>query len=379
MANLTTLLLTVALLATPLVLFFADRLPKWLHNFPICIVGLVVILRLIAFWKIDLTDAHVVGYLPNDVTGLATLMHIFTGPDGLMLGLLFGFSAGLTLRANHLLEYRWAAFIWVLILGWEINPDGFATIASTPLSSQPSVLDWQSLAYPIIGLLLSGLVVPSLTRQETTPSMHTIALFCVLIAFIDLTNSPIAWMLLGLTAHRFSASRADSHRGIASRRRWVGLLFIFVITLILLFYSAMQSTSTESVTWAARYAIGWILLSGILGALTPLAGFDAHPRPEAWGFLTGMVVAPALLPNIAHIGSFQFPLLIIAIIMPWIGTLPEARPKLSPNRRLLELIVFLLIMPLALHLSLHISTSILTMLLVAPMFVRFSTSVQEEE
>jgi hypothetical protein len=141
----------------------------------------------------------------------------------------------------------------------------------------------------------------------------------------------------------------------------------------------MQSTSTESVTWAARYAIGWILLCGILGALTPLAGFDAHPRPEAWGFLTGMVVAPALLPNIAHIGSFQFPLLIIAIIMPWIGTLPEARPKLSPNRRLLELIVFLLIMPLALHLSLHISTSILTMLLVAPMFVRFSTSVQEEE
>ena len=75
MANLTTLLLTVALLATPLVLFFADRLPKWLHNFPICIVGLVVILRLIAFWKIDLTDAHVVGYLPNDVTGLS-LIHI---------------------------------------------------------------------------------------------------------------------------------------------------------------------------------------------------------------------------------------------------------------------------------------------------------------
>ena len=85
-------------------------------------MGLVVILRLIAFWKIDLTDAHVVGYLPNDVTGLATLMHIFAGPDGLMLGLLFGFSAGLTLRANHLLEYRWAAFIWVLILGWEIIP-----------------------------------------------------------------------------------------------------------------------------------------------------------------------------------------------------------------------------------------------------------------
>ena len=380
MANLTTLLLTMALLATPLVLFFADRLPKWLHKFPICIVGLVVLLRLIAFWKVDLTDAHVVGYLPNDITGLATLMYIFSGPDGLMLGLLFGFSAGLALRVNHLLEYRWAAFIWILILGWEINPDAFATIASTPLSSHPSVLDWQSLAYPIIGLLLSSLVVPLLTQPESPPSIRTIAVFCVLIVFTDLTNSPIAWMLLGLTAHRSSALRADSIRGIASRRRWVGLLSIFVITHILLIYSVMQNpSSTESVTWTARYAIGWILLCGILGALTPLAGFDARPRPEAWGFLTGMVVAPALLPNIPHIDAFHLPLLIIAIIMPWVGTLPEARPKLSRNRRLLELTAFLLVLPFVLHLSSLLPASILAILLVAPLFIQFSTSVQEEE
>ena len=380
MANLTTLLLTVALLATPLVLFFVDRLPTWLQKFPICIVGLVVLLRLFAFWEVDLTDAHVVGYLPNDVTGLATLMYIFSGPDGLMLGLLFGFSAGLTFRVNHLQESRWSAFIWVLILGWEINPDGFATIASTPLSSQPSVLDWQSLAYPIIGLLLSGLVVPSLTRQETASSMHIIAIFCVLIAFIDLTNSPIAWMLLGITAHRSSALRVDSSRGIASRRRWVGLLVIFVMTVILLLYSVMQNPSSDdSITWAARYAIGWILLCGILGALTPLAGFDAHPRPEAWGFLTGMVVAPALLPNIAHIGTFQLPLLIAVIIMPWIGTLPEARPKLSRNRRLLELTAFTLLLPLVLYLSPFISSSILALLLVAPLLIRFSPPVKEEE
>ena len=187
-------------------------------------------------------------------------------------------------------------------------------------------------------------------------------------------------MLLGLTAHRSSALRADSIRGIASRRRWVGLLSIFVITLILLIYSVMQNpSSTESVTWTARYAIGWIILCGILGALTPLAGFDARPRPEAWGFLTGMVVAPALLPNIPHIDAFHLPLFIIAIIMPWVGTLPEARPKLSRNRRLLELTAFLLVLPFVLHLSSLLPASILAILLVAPLFIQFSTSVQEEE
>ena len=380
MANLTTLLLTVALLATPLVLFFADRLPKWLHNFPICIVGLVVILRLIAFWKIDLTDAHVVGYLPNDVTGLATLMHIFAGPDGLMLGLLFGFSAGLTLRANHLLEYRWAAFIWVLILGWEINPDGFSSISSTSLSSLPSVLDWQSLAYPIIGLLLSMLVIPSLVQHESKPSLHLVATFCILIAFIDLTNSPIAWMLLGLTVHRSSALRADSLRGIASRKRWIGLLLIFVLTFALLSYALIQdSNSTHNLWWTSRFALGWIGLCGICGALTPLAGFDAHPRPEAWGFLTGMILAPSLLPNLSHIETFQLPLLIIAIVMPWLGTLPEERPKLSVNRRLLEFVLLLSVLPLALYLNEFLPTSFLIVLLIFPLFLQLSTSVQEEE
>jgi len=380
MANATTLLLTVALLVTPIILFMAERLPKWLHKFPFYIVSLVVLHRIFAFWKVDLTDSQVVGFLPSDITGIEALLYIFSGPDGLMLGLLFGFSIGLAIRTKKNHEYRWAAFIWILILGWEISPDGFSSIPSTSLSSHPSVLDWQSLAYPIIGLLLSMLVIPTLVQNESNPSLHLAATFSILIAFIDLTNSPIAWMLLGLTAHRSSALRVDALRGIASRKRWVGLLLIFMLTFGLLSYVLVQgSNSTHNMLWASRFALGWIGLCGICGALTPLAGFDAHPRPEAWGFLSGMILAPSLLPNLFLIEIFQLPLLIIAIVMPWVGTLPEERPKLSINRRLLELILLLSVLPIALYLSEFLPTSFLIVLLVSPLFLQFSTSVQEEE
>ena len=380
MANATTLLLTVALLTTPIILFSTERLPKWLHKFPFYIVSLVVLLRIFAFWKVDLTDSQVVGFLPSDIIGIQTVLYIFSGPDGLMLGLLFGFSIGLAIGAKQNHEYRWAAFIWILILGWEINPDGFSSIPSTSLSSLPSVLDWQSLAYPIIGLLLSMLVIPSLVQNQSKPSLHLAATFCILIAFIDLTNSPIAWMLLGLTVHRSSALRADSLRGIASRKRWIGLLLIFVLTFVLLFYALIQhSNSTHNMLWTSRFALGWIGLCGICGALTPLAGFDAHPRPEAWGFLTGMILAPSLLPNLSHIETFQLPLLIIAIVMPWLGTLPEERRKLSVNRRLLEFVLLLSVLPLALYLNEFLPTSFLIVLLIFPLFLQLSTSVQEEE
>ena len=115
------------------------------------------------------------------------------------------------------------------------------------------------------------------------------------------------------------------------------------------------------------------------GALTPLAGFDAHPRPEAWGFLTGMILAPSLLPNLSDIETFQLPLFIIAIVMPWLGTLPEERPKLSLNRRLLEFVLLHSVLPLAFYLNEFLPTSFLIVLLISPLFLQFSTSVQEEE
>ncbi|MEE2759459.1 MAG: hypothetical protein VYA86_05730 [Candidatus Thermoplasmatota archaeon] len=381
MANATTLLLTVALLITPVILFTADRLPNWLRKFPIAVVGIVVLIRFFAFWNIDLTDAQVAGYLPSGVSGLARLLYIFSGPDGLMLGLLFGFAIGLAIRNNNLIEYRWAAFIWILILGWEINPDGFASIASTPLSSQPSILSWRPIAYVGIGFLLPVIVIPTLVGMEGTPSIRNLACFSILIAFIDLTNSPTAWMLFGLSTHNFSALRVDIKRGIASRRRWVGLLLIFVLTLSLLIFAMIHHASgtNNTILWTSRYALGWLLLCSISGALTPLAGFDARPRPEAWGFLSGMIIAPSLLPNLPHIEMFHVPIIVISIIMPLVGTLPEYRPKFSRNRRLFEFLFLSSVLPLVLFSSTWIPISLILVLLIIPLFINLPMSVDEEE
>ena len=94
MANGTTQVLTAALLIVPVLLMCRDWMPKWVHRVPLAIVSIAIIFRVYAFWTIDLTDAQVVGFLPDDVTGFSPLLHIFDGEAGLMLGLLFGFSAG---------------------------------------------------------------------------------------------------------------------------------------------------------------------------------------------------------------------------------------------------------------------------------------------
>ena len=97
MANGTTQVLTAALLIVPVLLMCRDWMPKWIHRVPFTIVSIAIIFRIFAFWTIDLTDSQVGGYLPEDVFGFATILHIFDGPSGLMLGLLLGFSAGIAL------------------------------------------------------------------------------------------------------------------------------------------------------------------------------------------------------------------------------------------------------------------------------------------
>ena len=114
MAGGTTQVLTAALLIVPVLFLARDWMPKWIHRVPFVIISFAVILRIHAFWSIDLTDAQVVGYLPSDVTGMATILHIFDGPAGLMLGLLLGYSCGLALNAPSTSEYRWSTFCWIL-------------------------------------------------------------------------------------------------------------------------------------------------------------------------------------------------------------------------------------------------------------------------
>ena len=382
MANATTQVLTVALLLVPILLMSRDWLPKWIHRVPFAIISLAVFFRIYAFWTIDLTDAQVVGYLPDDVTGLSTLLHIFDGESGLMLGLLFGFSAGLAWIEPNVSECRWATLCWILLLGWGIDSDAFATITATTLSAQPSSLDWNSLIFPLIGLGLSLLVIPTLVKIEETTPGRLIATFCIAIVFLDLTSSPVAWMLLGLLAHRTSALRIHSIRGVASQHRWSGLLLTFSFSFIFIIIGTSWLAMSDefwTAIWVSRFAIGWLLLCGIAGALTPIMGYDAVPRPEAWGFHSGLIIAPALLPGLEYIQLAQLPILVVGITMPILATLPEYRPEMGWKRRGLEGILLVSVLPICLYLSNLTHLSLIAIILILPLLIRFKHSVDEEE
>ena len=383
MASGTTLMLTAALLIVPVLFLVRDWMPNWIHRVPFVIISLAVILRINAFWSIDLTDAQVVGYLPNDVTGITRILHIFDGPSGLMIGLLFGFSCGLALIApSSANEYRWAILCWILILGWGVDSDGFATIAATPLTDQASILDWHSILFPLLGLGLSIVVIPTLVNIEHASPPSIAATFSIGVLLLDLSSSPVAWMLVSLVSHRLSSLRIHAKRGAATQRRWVGLIATFFASFVLIVIGLSWMAMPEQIgqaVWTSRFAIGWILLCGIGGALTPTMGFDAYPRPEAWGFHTGIILAPAMLPNLALIEYAQLPILIIVITMPILATLPEYRPQIDWKRRCMEFILLISILPLTLYLSAIIPVSLIVIIAIIPLLIQFEHSVDEEE
>ena len=125
--------------------------------------------------------------------------------------------------------------------------------------------------------------------------------------------------------------------------------------------------------------MGWILLCGIGGALIPTMGFDDTPRPEAWGFHSGLILAPALLPGLPLIQTAHLPILIIVIVIPILATLPEYRPSLDWKRRGLESIILLSILPFVLVLSAHLPVSLVVLLTLIPLLLKFQDSVDEEE
>ena len=382
MANGTTQVLTAALLIVPVLLMCRDWMPKWIHRVPFAIVSIAIIFRIYAFWTIDLTDAQVVGFLPDDVTGLSTLLHIFDGEPGLMLGLLFGFSVGLAWVDPNISECRWATLCWILLLGWGIDSDGFATITATALTNQPSSLNWHSAIFPLIGLGLSTLVIPTLTNLEDATTPRLTATFCLVIAFLDLSSSPVAWMLLGLLAHRTSSLRIHSTRGVAAQRRWAGLLLTFTFSFMFILFGlswlAMPGDFLDAI-WFSRMALGWILLCGIAGALTPIMGYDANPRPEAWGFHTGVILAPALLPHLSLIEFAQLPIFMVGIVMPILATLPEYRPNIDWKRRGLEGLLLVSVLPIFLCLTTQIPLSLIVIIFSLPLLIQFQHSVDEEE
>ena len=75
----------------------------------------------------------------------------------------------------------------------------------------------------------------------------------------------------------------------------------------------------------------------------------------------------------------QLPILVIAIVMPIIATLPEYRPSIDWKRRVLELVFLISILPLALFFSDIIPVSLIVVITLLPLLIKFEHSVDEEE
>tara|TARA_B100000686_G_C16153680_1_gene648051 strand:- start:113 stop:442 length:330 start_codon:yes stop_codon:yes gene_type:complete len=108
-------------------------------------------------------------------------------------------------------------------------------------------------------------------------------------------------------------------------------------------------------------------------------GYDAVPRPEAWGFHSGLIIAPALLPDLEYIQFAQLPILVVGITMPILATLPEYRPEMGWKRRGLEGILLVSVLPICLYLSKMTHLSLIAIILILPLLIRFEHSVDEEE
>ena len=358
-------ILTVALLFIPPLLACRPWLPtqikKYSHLAPLFLISATIIFRIRAMWNADGRDAQVVGWLPQGIDGMAALPHIFDGPAGLMLGLLFGFSIGLALNKSTLNQnrlHRWAAICWVVLLGWGTPSDGFAqsTLPAT-LSTLGAEHGWENIVIPLLGLGLSFIVLPTLCQleiqgPENVTSVQFTAAICLCLLLLDLSHelalTAVIILIIGAIGHLRVSLWVHDLRGQAIHYRWAGLLVVFFYSAVFIIFgmawlalSEPWISDIETAIWSSRLTVGWILLCGLVGALTPTIGWDARPRPEAWGFLVGLLISASIFPRLELIEYALFPIFILCLTIPIMASLVEYRMEHSPSQRMLELTLIL--------------------------------------
>ncbi|MDP6906701.1 MAG: hypothetical protein QF440_04720 [Candidatus Thalassarchaeaceae archaeon] len=360
-------LLTIALLGVPPLLMFHSWLPekfsRYAHFVPCLILSITVFFRIHALWNSDGHDSQVVEWLPEGINKFSAIPYVFSGPAGIMFGLLLGFSIGIAIRKTDnvtLRIHRWAALCWIVLLGWGTPSDGFArSIEDMSLSAIESPIGWQNMMFPILGIGLSLIVLPTLSLAEissprTIHPLRLIASVCVIVLLLDLSSekalSALMILIIAAIYHLIISAWVHQERGLTSSDKWKSLQFVFFhSTFVLIIGTSLLSMSEPNIgtfgeaIWSSRIAIGWILVCGLGGALLPTIGFDSRPRPEVWGFLSGFFFAPAFLPRLEYIEFSFVPILILVVTMPILATSTETHPSLTFSRKTLEISGLILI------------------------------------
>lgn len=334
---------------------------------PLVLTVLALLFRVNAFLSGDGRDAQVAAWLPEGVGGVAALPYIFAGEVGAMFGVLLGFAAMLawtTKSANshdstQVRTMRWAALLWIVLLGWGTPSDAFSisAIASglPPYGSAPELfgLDMILLGALLVHPLLSTLVrleIHSLrfVSKKRLGAALLVGCLAMLISQSGRMGEGVAVLVLGIVlvgagGHLIVSEKIYELRGQGKGRKWTGLLRTFVHSGLLIIlgtaWVAYQDPSVESfynAIWQTRLISGWVLACGLVGAMSPMAGFDSRPRPEAWGWHSGTLLALLILPGLPFATAAVAPVFLAVTTVPILATHLERRPNLRPVRRIIE-------------------------------------------
>jgi len=171
-------------------------------------------------------------------------------------------------------------------------------------------------------------------------------------------------LLVGWPYFLFLLTKVHSIRGQARERRWIGLLHIFFYTLffswlsgVIILVNIPNISSLSSAMWLSLTLLLPLGIAGLLGSLLPMAGLDARPRPEAWGFFMVMVIAVLFFTIREPLTATLAPGLFVSMTsLPLLATHFEKRPKLSIERRGVEsfsLLTFSAMVLYGLHLAMN--------------------------
>ncbi len=130
----------------------------------------------------------------------------------------------------------------------------------------------------------------------------------------------------GVVFHSAQCFEPYLGQGVGRSRALYFALFAGTVFLYLQTYTLMYASGDFGNGIGVHVAALWIVfgfaLIGLIGTLLPVAGFDAKPRPELWGWRGGLFLAAPLMVIINKEAIYAIPGLwsawLISLVAPWV-------------------------------------------------------------
>lgn len=204
----------------------------------------------------------------------------------------------------------------VLIAGVLIS---VSLLTMFPSEQYAEGLAGKSMSHPII-YLIAGLLLASKFDRIKLFGIFGFALF------VGFTPGMICAISISIiSAMKYLDSKIKLGTGTG---RSIALAITILIGIAVIFITTWIQVGTIPRIgngFGAASATLWMLVVivslGLVGMLAPLVGFDAHARPEAWGWRMGLAISPIILTMITDLTIFTLIGISIAILISMTGPL----------------------------------------------------------